>query len=50
MTTLKSAQKDPKAMKKFLAEHKGDQIEDTDFDKVITSMSAQGKPKATQAT
>jgi len=50
MTNLKQAQKDPKAMKKFIQEHKGDQIEDADFDKVLTSMSGQGKPKATPAT
>ena len=45
MTTLKEAQKDPKAMEKFIAEHEGDEIEDKDFEKVLTSMSAKGTPK-----
>ena len=38
--SLKQAQQDPKAMKKFIQEHKGDQIESTDFDKVMESMTA----------
>ena len=38
MKTLKQAQQDPKAMKQFIREHKGDQIESTDFDKVMGSM------------
>jgi len=50
MTPLKQAQADPKAMKKFIQEHKGDQIESTDFDKVFSSMTGSGTPKATQAT
>lgn len=50
MTTLKQAQSDPKAMKKFIQEHKGDQIESADFDKVFTSMTGQGKSKVIQAT
>lgn len=51
MITLRQAQSDPKAMKKFIAEHKGDQIESADFDKVIGSMMpARGKSKAIQAT
>lgn len=37
-TSLRQAQADPKAMKKFVAEHKGDQIESADFDKVFGSM------------
>ena len=37
-TTLKQAQADPKAMKQFLREHKGDQIESDDFDRVMKSM------------
>ena len=50
-TNLKQAQADPKAMKKFVREHKDDQIESTDFDKVFSSMMpAQEKPKAIQAT
>ena len=49
-TNLKQAQSDPKAMKQFVAEHKGDQIESADFDKVMTSMLCQEKPKAVQAT
>ena len=50
MTTLKQAQADPKAMKQFIREHKGDQIESTDFDKVFCSMTGSGKSKVTQAT
>ena len=50
ITTLKQAQQDPKAMKQFVAEHEGDQIESADFDKVMTSMTGSGTPKATQAT
>ena len=48
MPTLKQAQADPKAMKQFMSEHEGDQIESADFDKVISSMttSGQGKSKA----
>lgn len=42
-TSLKQAQADPKAMKKFIREHKDDQIESTDFDKVFESMV---RPKA----
>lgn len=38
MTTLKQAQADPKAMKKFIREHKDDQIESADFDRVMKSM------------
>ena len=38
ITNLKQAQADPKAMNKFIKEHKGDHIESTDFDKVIRSM------------
>lgn len=45
MTTLKEAQKDPKALKDFIAEHEGDEIDDQDFAKVIKSMSAKGKSK-----
>jgi len=47
-TSLKQAQVDPKAMKQFVAEHEGDQIESADFDKVINSMtpSGQGRLKA----
>ena len=41
-TSLKQAQADPKAMKKFIREHKGDQIESTDFDKVMGSMVSKG--------
>ena len=49
-TNLKQAQADPKAMKQFVAEHEGDQIESADFDKVINSMtpSGQGNSKAKQ--
>ena len=36
--TLRQAQQDPKAMKKFIQEHKGDVIESQDFDKVFSSM------------
>lgn len=36
--SLKQAQADPKAMKQFIREHEGDQIESADFDKVIGSM------------
>ena len=52
MTTLKQAQADPKVMKQFIAEHEGDQIESTDFDKVLVSMtpSGQGKQTIIQAT
>lgn len=39
-TNLKQAQADPKAMKKFIHEHKGDQIESADFDKVMKSMTS----------
>jgi len=50
-TSLKQAQADPKAMKQFIREHKGDQIESDDFDKVLGSMTpVRGKPKAIQAT
>ena len=49
-TNLKQAQADPKAMKKFVKEHKGDQIESDDFDKVFNSMLGSEKPKAIQAT
>jgi hypothetical protein len=49
-TNLKQAQADPKAMKKFIREHKGDQIESDDFDKVMGSMLGSGKSKAIQAT
>jgi hypothetical protein len=49
-TNLKQAQADPKAMKQFVVEHEGEQIESTDFDKVMTSMLGQEKPKATLAT
>lgn len=45
MTTLKDAQKDPKAMEQFIAEHEGDEIDDKDFKKVLKSMSAKGKSK-----
>ena len=38
--SLRQAQQDPKAMKQFIQEHKGDQIESTDFDKVFNSMTA----------
>lgn len=49
--SLRQAQADPKAMKKFIREHKDDQIESADFDKVIGSMMpAKGKSKAIQAT
>ena len=46
--SLKQAQADPKAMKKFIQEHKGDQIESTDFDKVMGSMvkTIKSPPKA----
>lgn len=48
--SLKQAQADPKAMKKFIREYKGDQAESTNFDGVINSMmSGAGKPKAIQA-
>lgn len=50
MITLKQAQNDTKAMKQFIREHKGDQIESADFDKVFSSMAGSGTPKATQAT
>lgn len=39
LVSLKQAQKDPKAMEQFIAEHEGDEIEDKDFDKVIGSMA-----------
>ena len=39
-TNLKQAQADPKAMKKFVAEHKDDQIESDDFDRVMKSMTS----------
>jgi hypothetical protein len=45
VTTLKEAQKDPKSMKKFMEEHRGEEIEDKDFEKVLKSMSAKEKPK-----
>ena len=45
--SLKQAQQDPKAMKKFIQEHTGDQIESTDFDKVFTSMTS-GNKKSTK--
>lgn len=49
MINFKQAQADPKAMKQFVAEHEGDQIESTDFDKVVGSMNpVQGKSKAKQ--
>jgi hypothetical protein len=48
MPTLKQAQADPKAMKQFIAEHEGDEIDDQDFEKVIKSMSAKGTSKATR--
>ena len=48
--TLRQAQQDPKAMRQFVAEHEGDQIESTDFDKVMGSMTGSETPKATQAT
>ena len=45
-TSLKQAQSDPKAMKQFIREHKGDQIESTDFDRVFSSMTKNvKKPK-----
>jgi len=40
---LKQAQKDPKAMKQFIAEHEADEIESEDFDKVINSMMGSNK-------
>jgi len=49
-TSLRQAQADSKTMKKFLHEHKGDQIESDDFDKVFSSMLGSEKPKAIQAT
>lgn len=48
--SLKQAQLDPKAMKQFVKEHKGDQIERADFDKVFNSMTGQEKPKVIQTT
>jgi len=42
-TNLKQAQADPKAMTKFIREHKGDQIESDDFDKVMKSMTSSKK-------
>ena len=51
MTNLKQAQQDPKAMKEFFAEHEGDQIESSDFDKVLGSMTpVRGKHSTIQAT
>ena len=46
--SLKQAQQDPKAMKQFVARHKGDQIESADFDKVMGSMLGSGTCKAAQ--
>ena len=43
--SLRQAQADPKAMKQFIKEHKGDQIESTDFDKVFGSMVRPKAPK-----
>lgn len=43
LINFKQAQRDPKAMKQFVAEHKGDQIESTDFDKVFSSMVKSNK-------
>ncbi len=51
LVSLKQAQKDPKAMKKFIREHKGDQIESNDFDKVFCSMTGSGtRSKALEAS
>jgi len=44
-TSLRQAQADPKAMKKFIREHKGDQIESDDFDRVMKSMTLDKKQK-----
>jgi len=33
-------------MKQFIKEHDGDEIDDKDFEKVVTSMSGSGKSKA----
>ena len=49
ITNLKQAQQDPKAMKQFVAEHEGDQIESDDFDKVMTSMLGSETPRVIQA-
>lgn len=48
MTTLKQAQKDPKALKKFIEEHNGDEIDDKDFERAIKAMTVQEKPKVVQ--
>ena len=45
--SLKQAQKDPEAMKQFIKEHEGDEIESADFDAVVGSMLSQGKPTTT---
>ena len=45
VTSLRQAQADPKAMKKFIHEHKGDQIESDDFDRVMKSMTG-NRPKS----
>ena len=47
--SLKQAQADPKAMKQFVVDHSGLEVEGDHFDAVMGSMS-QGKPKAIQAT
>ncbi len=48
MPTLKQAQKDPEAMKQFIKEREGDEIEEQDFDKVVQSMISAGTPSKAQ--
>ena len=50
MKTLKQAQANTDEMEKFIRERRDIMVESTDFDKVLKSMSLQGKPKAIQAT
>jgi len=44
-TSLRQAQANPKAMKKFIQEHRGDEIESEDFDKVMGSMTNSNQKK-----
>jgi len=50
-TSLRQARSNPKDMKKFIREHKGDKIESDDFDKVFCSMTGSGtRSKALEAS
>ncbi len=49
MVNLKQAQKDPTAMKQFIEEHAGLEVEGERFERVMQSMSGSGKPSKGQS-